>query len=204
MTKIATLAAVLVLAGAAAPVDAAQKPGRLTSFTSCSDLVKYARLNGTRTVGPWGFGGPSLAVTTVGAPVAEQKAGADTATEFSGTNVQEEGVDEPDIVKTDGRRIVAIAQGKLRYVDVSGPRPRLRDSLDLNDSFAHELLVEGDRALVISRAGGGVVPLPSIRLAPDYIEKTVLTEVDLGSPGALRVVRTLTVEGGYLTARQVG
>ena len=204
MRKIATLAAVLVLAGAAAPVDAAQKPGRLTSFTSCSDLVKYARLNGTRTVGPWGFGGPSLAVTTVGAPAAEQKAGADTATEFSGTNVQEAGVDEPDIVKTDGRRIVAIAQGKLRYVDVTGARPRLRDSLDLNDSFAHELLVEGDRALVISRSGGGIVPLPSIRLAPDYVEKTVLTEVDLGSPGALRVVRTLTVEGGYLTARQVG
>ena len=204
MRKTASLAAVLVLAGAAAPVDAAPKPGRLAAFTSCNDLVSYARRNATRTVGPWGFGGPSPGVTRVGAPVAEQKAGVDTGTEFSGTNVQEEGVDEPDIVKTDGKRIVAIAQGKLRSLDVTGARPRLRDSLDLSDSFAHELLVEGDRALVVSRSGGGIVPLPSIRMGPDYAEKTVLTEVDLGSPGALRVVRTLTVEGGYLTARQVG
>jgi hypothetical protein len=31
-----------------------------------------------------------------------------------GTNVQVEGVDEPDIVKTDSKRIVSIVEGKLR------------------------------------------------------------------------------------------
>ena len=40
--------------------------------------------------------------------------------DFSGTNVQEEGVDEPDIVKTDGNTLFAVANGKLRAVDVGG------------------------------------------------------------------------------------
>ena len=45
--------------------------------------------------------------------------------DFSGTNVQELGVDEPDIVKTDGRRIFAVTDRTLRVVDVAtGDRDR--------------------------------------------------------------------------------
>ena len=52
--------------------------------------------------------------------------------DFSGTNVQEEGVDEPDIVKTDGNTLFAVANGKLNAVDVSGAKPRLLDTLKLD------------------------------------------------------------------------
>ena len=39
--------------------------------------------------------------------------------DFSGTNVQEAGVDEPDLVETDGRAVYAIADGAVRFTDVA-------------------------------------------------------------------------------------
>src|SRR5690606_41225175 len=44
------------------------------------------------------------------APVREP-AGDPAAPAYSGTNVHEAGVDEPDIIKTDGRRLVAVNRG---------------------------------------------------------------------------------------------
>src|SRR5690606_24816458 len=41
------------------------------------------------------------------------------APQHSGTNVHEAGVDEPDLVKTDGRRIVTVNRGVLRVVDAA-------------------------------------------------------------------------------------
>lgn len=201
MRKIAALTLLLALAGAAAPVEAADNArrakARLTAFKSCGELLRYARANGVRTVGPWGFG-----ASGVPGPVAETARSAAPAADHSTTNVQEAGVDEPDIVKTDGKRILAVAQGKLHYVDVTGARPRLRDTLKLGESFGHELLVDGDRAVVVSTTGGPV-PLPVVRMGPTFADKTVLTEVAVGD-GTLRVVRTLTVDGGYLSARLTG
>ena len=46
--------------------------------------------------------------------------------DYSTTNVQEAGVDEPDLIKTDGRRILALAQGVLHYIDVSSGHPEFK------------------------------------------------------------------------------
>ena len=42
----------------------------------------------------------------------------------TGTNVQEAGVDEPDVVKTDGELLVRVQDGDLVTYDVSGDEPR--------------------------------------------------------------------------------
>ena len=43
--------------------------------------------------------------------------------------MQEAGVDEPDIVKTDGKRIVAVAQAQVHLVGLDGGRMTLRKTL---------------------------------------------------------------------------
>ena len=59
-------------------------------------------------------------------PRAEAAPGAGAAPDdTSQTNVQEAGVDEPDIVKTDGRVIWALEGGRLNAVDARAARPRL-------------------------------------------------------------------------------
>ena len=41
----------------------------------------------------------------------------------TGTNVQEAGVDEPDVVKTDGTTLYRVHDGTLTSYDVTGRRP---------------------------------------------------------------------------------
>src|SRR4051794_16726528 len=116
--------AVLLLGLAAMPAGAASKRA-LRAFSSCPQLLSYARAHGKAAVGtgwvptPFTAAGPtpsrvpknSGAKGTPQPPTAEGSApqssedaagGPGTGTDFSTTNVQEQGVDEPDIVKTDG------------------------------------------------------------------------------------------------------
>jgi uncharacterized secreted protein with C-terminal beta-propeller domain len=125
--------------------------------------------------------------------------------DYSGTNVQEEGVDEPDMVKTDGTTLYAVTNGKLSAVDVSDPKPRLLDSLRL-EAGAGELLLHGNRLLVLSNGGYWIEPLPAATrsIAPWQPAKSVLAEVDVSDPKQLRLVRTLTLDGSYVAARLVG
>src|SRR5438477_531931 len=51
--------------------------------------------------------------------------------DYSGTNVQETGVDEPDLVKTDGNTLFTIDGNQLESVDVRGAAPKLLDTLKL-------------------------------------------------------------------------
>jgi hypothetical protein len=179
------------------------KAGRLVSFSSCGALLGYAKAQAARFVGPWGLGAPGVVRT---APDTTREAGRTQGVDYSGTNVQEEGVDEPDLVKTDGETLFAVANGKLNAVDVAGRQPRLLDTLKLEPGSSHELLLYRNRLLVLSRAGLWVEPLPALaaRIAPFVESRSVVTEVDVSAPRTLRVVRTLTLDGAYVGARLVG
>jgi uncharacterized secreted protein with C-terminal beta-propeller domain len=80
----------------------------------------------------------------LGRPIAAPAA----APAYSGTNDYETGVDEPDLVKTDGRRIITVASGILQVIDVASRTVTGR--LDLNvtgDGIAYQpanLLLGGD------------------------------------------------------------
>jgi hypothetical protein len=133
--------------------------------------------------------------------------------DFSGTNVQEGGVDEPDVVKTDGEVVYAIAQGRINAVDVSGPLPRLLDSLPLPDGFGHQLLLHGDRLLVIANTGGFILeeavpaqtaPARTSSIIPADIPSTILADVDVSDPSAMRLVRTIVIESTFVGARLTG
>lgn len=231
---VAGLATLAAVPAAAAAGDAAAKgrtvKARLSSFRSCEALVSYARVQASRTRGGVGvpvraLPEPVVALTPqpvaregvgTAAPVAPSAAPTDTQVgdAFSGTNVQEAGVDEPDLVKSDGKRMFVIAGGSLLAVDASAGEPRLLGSLALK-GHGQELLLRGDRVLVIGSTGsvGGPVPLVTrgdpvagtASLAPSYgPAETQLTEVDVSDAAAMKVARTLTVAGSYVSARLTG
>ena len=123
--------------------------------------------------------------------------------DYSPTNVQESGVDEPDLVKTDGEHLFAVGEGKLQAISV-GPHPRFLDSLALRLGDQHELLLHGNRVIVLSRGVSEFLPLGrSLGYVP-YPTRTILTEVDVHDPSSMRVVSRLELEGGYASARLVG
>src|SRR5688572_14347503 len=104
--------------------------GGLQRFSSCEDFLDYVKRHAVERVQPWGLPGGPWAMPFGGGVESVDAAGAQALapvpapeTPYSTTNVQTVGVDEPDIVKTDGERVLALAQGKLFFVDVSGSTP---------------------------------------------------------------------------------
>jgi uncharacterized secreted protein with C-terminal beta-propeller domain len=216
LALVVALLALLAAAGGSAAPDGTARSGtgaRLQSFGSCGNLLAYARKHTLPLVGAWGFGGAPGA--TGGLPAAATsgvaRAGeADTSgVDFSTTNVQEEGVDEPDIVKSNGSTLFVVRGDRLFAVDVRGTKPKLAGALQLPASMSYELLLHGERLLVLSR--GGVVTIDaqpggvsaSSSLVP-YRQQTNLIEVDVGDPSAPRIVRSLTLDADYVSARLVG
>jgi len=175
---------------------------RLTAFSSCADLVEYAKRHALETIAG-GPGQPGQVMPTT------ERGDAVQGEDFSSTNVQEPGVDEPDIVKTDGSTLFTVAGGRLRAVDARGAVPRVLGSLALPDGGDHQLLLRGERLLVLSNLSSPV-PLPVDQGAAERIapypsrNSAVLTEVDVANPAAPRVVRRLRVDGRYLNARLTG
>ena len=109
------MAIVLALARRPAPWPK-RAPSRLHAFASCPELVGYAQRHFAQTSGAPGRGVeplaepaiPARAPTDTSAPSAPSTSAKEAAPAFSTTNVQEEGVDEPDIVKTDGATIFTV------------------------------------------------------------------------------------------------
>ena len=190
----------------------ARKAARLVQFGSCGQMLAYVKPQAARLVGPFGFGGGMFAERggiPMGVPAAAapaRTAAPQQGVDYSGTNVQEEGVDEPDLVKTNGTTLFTVAGGRLHSVDVSDSRPRLLDTLKLEGGWSQELLLHGEKLLVLSRGGYFVEPLPGRAASmPAWMPaESVLAEIDVSNPRALKTVRTLRLDGSYVAARLVG
>jgi len=205
-----TLGALGAGAGSAPAAMTHHASRALKAFPSCRAVVRYARHNARRTGGTTGL--PTLAsapnplvleAPTIGPPNASQTSApqaAETAVpDVSGTNVQEAGVDESDIVKTDGKRIFAVADRSLHALDVTGTTPKLVGSLKL-DGYGHEIFLRGDRVLVMTTSEPFFAG--DIGVSPDV--QTTLTEVDVSNPAAMTVRRTLRIGGALVAARLTG
>jgi hypothetical protein len=136
-------------------------------------------------------------------------------------------VDEPDLVKTDGQRIVTISNGVMRVVDAQ--THQLTGVLDLSsgahygDWSAANLLLAGNHALVLfsqsvypavgpamspgaSHPGasvpGAAGPSPNpAGVMPIAGPRLVLVDLSAGTP---QIISQYTMDGSLVDARQVG
>jgi hypothetical protein len=144
----------------------------LVAFRSCDDALSGLRNAAKASVGPYGLPGqggiaysaegavpgPMAAAGADAAPRAAMATGAATLTDptapaFSRTNTHEAGVDEPDLVKTDGHRIVTIERGSLTVIDVGTGRVSGRlDVAGVDAQYRYSIanmLLDGDHALLL-------------------------------------------------------
>lgn len=179
----------------------------LVAYDSCAQALAQVRRAAKESVTPYGFPNSSrFAMPAAGGRAMSADA---AAPDHSGTTVQEAGVDEPDRVKTDGRRIVTVTGGVLHVVDAASRTRtgRLDLRADRNDPIAGvapTILLSGDRALVL--AGAPYRPTlrgPAPRRADqDAIAGPRLLLVDLS--GAPTLIGRYRTDGEILGARQVG
>jgi uncharacterized secreted protein with C-terminal beta-propeller domain len=185
----------------------------LDPFADCEELAAYAREH------RWAQGGVPYAGGGVVAMAESTEAAADAGAATralpaepgavgpgeSGTNVQEAGIDEPDLAKLSGTTLFRVRESSLVSYDVSGDEAVLLDELEIGraggaapEVFAPgtagaQLLISGDRALVLGsgmdRAG---------------VPTTNISEVDISDPAAMTAVRHLELEGTEVSARLQG
>lgn len=239
MTRLVGFFAVLFLvAGAAVALGGSgsddRRPGvsigdvRLVSIGSCSELLDWYRTVASDIPAGMlgGYGVDTLAVggdmaersstdAATAAPaqeMAQDGAGVGGDDSFSGTNVQERDVDEPDTVKTNGDILVHATFDKLEIVDVGDGEPRLLSTVPLEQGGT-EIILSGDRVLALTgvwredrqaeqtQVGGDAA---RIMIAPMGKPMTVLTSIDVSDPANPEIVETREIPGAYRSARATG
>src|SRR5205823_10927167 len=132
--------------------------GKLAAFGSCPAFLGYVKSHAVPFVTAYGFG-QSWRTALPGVPT-PMATGSEKgrSVDYSGTNVQEAGVDEPDLVKTNGRTLFAISGTQLDAVDVTGAAPKLLDTLTLDSGWSHVLLLRGTPLLILPRGGYWIDP----------------------------------------------
>ena len=133
--------------------------------------------------------------------------------DFTGTNVQELGVDEPDIIKTDGERILVMNSGVLSHFAVNGGNGSLTSQVTIDgDFYGYELFIHNDKAFLFANGGGySILPVNDAitegetdRSGGFYQPQTRIIEIDLSDPFNLQIASEMTITGNYLSARLVG
>jgi len=204
LTRGSVVAAVLLTAGAATllpSVTPRASADGLVAYASCNELLAHHRAELARTATAWGVGGgyPGAVPATAEGDTAASGDAAASPTSPTGNNVQEAGVDEPDVAKVVGGVVYAVAQGRLQVVR-AGAAPEPTASLPLGDqAYGGELLVQDDRLLVVLPGWGDGPADSSWPTGTDGT--TTLVLVDVTDPSAPAVLERLEVTGRYLSAR---
>lgn len=126
-----------------------------------------------------------------------------TTPDYSRTNIQVEGVDEADIIKTDGHYIYALVRNKLTIIK---SLPATESAIVANINFKtrpQELFINGDRLAVfgVDTEFQNTELYRSLRRSSDY---TYLSIYDITDRAAPKEIRTLRYEGTYFSSRMIG
>ena len=226
---ITTLALTLAACGGGGGSDGtdAQAPATaaLSQATDCTDLLASIRADAREKIrvqadelraNGWSYSGGGMRTpkaTGVPEPIGTPAPGAGPPRDATDTNTQVPGVDEADVVETDGERIYLLRDSELRVLPATPPEAMALGERVPIEGYALGMFVANGRALVVSAVtddgtlGGDPrcdaigMPFPTSvgwSCASSFVKLTLL---DLGATPA-RVAREIYVEGGYVAARR--
>lgn len=129
--------------------------------------------------------------------------------DFSETNVQVKGVDEADIVKTDGSYIYYVAGNQLNILKPDGAATRLISSTPLSgeDSwwgYNSEMFLLGNRLMIITQSFNTVWVNDASGNYQTNTDQTSAVIYDISSPAKPVQVVSLGQSGNYVSSRMIG
>lgn len=146
-------------------------------------------------------------------PPAEGASNTKAKAEHSTTNVQVEGVDEADIVKTDGDYLYQVNGNRIIIADTRSANDlKIAGvvSFESQDFHPNELYVDGDTLVVIGSVNNNSVQKmkavqDSIAMLPIPSAQTAKAIVfDISNKTDIRKTREMELEGSYITSRKIG
>ena len=116
-------------------------------------------------------------------------------TEYSTTNVMTEGVDESDVVKTDGKYIYMVEDGQISITDISNGKPGeetlFRPDFEVPSDTVEELYISDGKMLIISNHAGDK-------------DETICYSYDIADPTKPVLIGKARQDGFYNTSRKIG
>ncbi|MBI5478970.1 MAG: beta-propeller domain-containing protein [Deltaproteobacteria bacterium] len=154
-------------------------------------------------------GGYTSSADASASPIPPTTGSEDSASEFSQTNTQVDGVDEADFVKNDGSYIYLVANGRFSIIDAWPPAAAKVIGSATLEGQPRYLYVVGDRAVVFSSLGAGYGPQQTCTYGYDCdftgdgypLRITVFDITDRAHPV---VLRETSFGGSYLNSRRIG
>lgn len=208
------LALILPFEGHTASIAEKPQPQTIKSFLQLKKLIKSKA--------------PDYSVLRTGVlynavPMAAAGTATDTSdsgnVDYSSTNVQVEGVDEGDTVKTDGNTIYSLQNGQVRIIQAyPANKLALLSTLQFDKEFTPlELFVEGNRLVVIGQGfrnletddTGNQNPgaADTMKLAiwyPRGESETLIRIYKINDKTQPVLEREISFDGAYLSARKMG
>ena len=152
----------------------------------------------------------SAEITTMDAGVADTAANQKVTGEadYSQTNVREAGVDEGDVVKTDGSYLYILkSSGSVRIVDIRGTKMKEIAEIQpekLNESI-EDLYLDGDRLMLVTTGyESSMEEAESDMYTVNRYQYTALTVYDITEREHPEVTGRITQEGDYRQSRKNG
>ena len=165
---------------------ASPRQGQFKRFSSYEELKSFIKAR-SQARPYWGRAPYSLAAEA-------NKGSGGFVPDYSKTNIQVEGVDEADIVKTDGEYIY-IVSGKSVFIVKAYPaeEAEVLSQIDLNGSY-RGMFINGESLVILEERG---------RLDGEDL-RTFIKVYDVSDRGSPDFKRDVSLDGGYFNSRMIG
>lgn len=231
---VAVIGAILIIAllGSQERIEREISDNGLKQFSSYGELQKFVkeREEAARNFGSY-YGAAETAVSGIGTGMVKASASADAAPaaegagDYSKTNIQVEGVDEPDIVKNDGKYIYALSGRKILIIDAyPTEQMRIVGQIEFNESVnIRDIFVNGDRIIIFGNshdyipyvsetatsnekaASSGMIAPCIGRYCGGYSEEETKVYIyDITDRDSPKPERNISMKGSYVDARMIG
>jgi len=176
----------------------------LKTFSSHEELISFLTENsGTQEFFPfYGSWGRFLGTLPQGAVFYTAET-ADLGFEYSTTNIQVAGVDEADIVKTDGEHVYLVSGDDVFILKAYPPEgAEVLSKMTFNDTYPVGIFVNGDRLALL---GYKYVDTYESYYRDFYLDtKTFVNVYDISNKTNPTLLRNFTMSGNYFNSRMIG
>ena len=195
---------------------------QLNKFKSMDELKQFLNTSSSMNNNNY-YGGAEKMMAQGAAPNAAMAATASdsgtrsSAQDYSTTNIQVQGVDEPDFMKNDGKYIYTISGSSLVIVEAY-PVENMKVVAQMNftNQSINNIFINQDKLIVF---GQGTVQIPALEICPMQKEmyynynpncyptqeyKSIISVYDISDRANPTLEQDIAIEGNYYDARMIG
>ena len=212
MVSVMLVVVILVTAFALSPQSRGTYTYEINSFASYDELLDFLASNYDNYTNYYGYyeGRPSITLSKSMTESVDDSTAGGTSVDFSQTNIQVEGVDEPDTVKTDGTYLYVVANSKIYIIKVYPPEDAVILSEISMDSevYISNIFINDDRLIVFGTAYRGYYEHYEEELDLKYwydgVATTVINVFDIIDRENPELLNDIEIDGSYYDSRMIG